>query len=30
MNIPIALTLVALGVLLGLLISDLSHVWMPL
>ena len=30
MNIPLALTLVALGVLLGLLISDLSHVWMPL
>ena len=30
MNIPIALTLVALGVLLGLLISDLTHVWMPI
>ena len=30
MNIPLALTLVALGVLLGLLISDLTHVWMPL
>ena len=30
MNIPIALTLVALGVLLGLLISDLSNVWMPI
>ena len=30
MNIPLALTLVALGVLLGLLISDLSNVWMPI
>ena len=30
MNIPLALTLVALGVLLGLLISDLTHVWMPI
>ena len=30
MNIPLALTLLALGVLLGLLISDLTHVWMPL
>ena len=30
MNIHLALTLVALGVLLGLLISDLSNVWMPI
>ena len=30
MNIPLALTILALGVLLGLLISDLSNVWMPI
>ena len=28
--LPMFLTLVALGVLLGLLISDLSNVWMPI
>lgn len=30
MNIPLALTLVGLGVLLGLLLSELSNVWMPI
>lgn len=28
MNIPLALTLLALGVLIGLLVADLSNVWM--
>ena len=28
MNIPLALTLLALGVLIGLLVADLSSVWM--
>ena len=30
MNIPLALTLLALGVLIGLLVADLTHVWMPI
>ena len=30
MNIHLALTLLALGVLIGLLVADLSNVWMPI
>ena len=30
MNIPLALTILALGVLLGLLVADLANVWMPI